>query len=142
MPAVTEELALRYLLELSTDIRAALIVAPNGQVTASAPERADADSRERSAALVREAAELANGSKLPVELDVTLPAGGVFLVSEEQRSLVCVTGRFALPGLILHDMRVVLDDLRRGGPQEPADRVADHGPPAAETPVAGGEPSP
>ena len=29
-------------------------------------------------------------------------------------ALLCVTGPFALPGLILHDMRVVLEDLRGG----------------------------
>jgi hypothetical protein len=118
MPAVTEELALRYLLELSTDIRAALLLGREGELLASAPERPDPHSLERCAVLSREADALANGAGGPVELDITLPGGAVFLVREGERSLVCVTGPFALPGLILHDMRVVLDDLRRGGPEE------------------------
>jgi len=114
MPAVTEELALRYLLELSADIRAAILLGQSGEALASAPERAADETLVRCSALVREADALADGGGEPIELDVTLPGGGIFLVRDGKRSLVCVTGPFALPGLILHDMRVVMNDLRGG----------------------------
>jgi hypothetical protein len=119
MEAMSHELALRYLLELSTDIRLALLLDPDGGLVASAPERPDE-------AVARVARELAmevrrlDGSEndTPVEVDVTVEAGAVFLVQERGKILLCLTGRYALPGLILHDMRVTLNDLRRGGVEE------------------------
>jgi hypothetical protein len=118
MEAVTDELALRYLLELSTDIRAALLLDSDGGLLASAPERASDRSVQQCAELAKVIGSLADSGKLPLEVDVTATGGAVFLLREEERTLVCVTGPFALPGLILHDMRVVLDDLRRGAPED------------------------
>ena len=121
MEAATHELALRYLLELSTDIRLALLVDDEGELIASAPERPDDRVLGVCAEMVREAAALAGDERAtPLELDVTLDGGAVFVVREGGPTLLCVTGRFALPGLILHDMRVVLEDIRRGGPREMA----------------------
>jgi hypothetical protein len=118
MEAVTQELALRYLLELSTDIRLAVLLDEDGELIAAAPERPSDDSLHVCEELAREASELAgDATATPLELDVTLDGGAVFLVREGGPALLCVTGPFALPGLILHDMRVVLDDLRRGGPK-------------------------
>jgi hypothetical protein len=121
LAVVSQELALRYLLELSTDIRVALLHETDGALLAAAPERPSDKAREASGALVREALAVgnANGSA-PVEIDVRLSRGAVFVVREDGPVLVCVTGPLALPGLILHDMRVVLDDLRRGGSAEDA----------------------
>jgi hypothetical protein len=118
MQAVTEELALRYLLELSTDIRAALLLDSEGKLLAAAPERPGAQSLERCAALVREVEALGSNDEEPIELDATVPGGAVFALRQDERTLICVTGPFALPGLILHDMRVVVDDLRRGAPKD------------------------
>jgi hypothetical protein len=119
MEAATNELALRYLLELSTDIRLALLVDDEGELLASAPERPNEQTLTVCADMAREAAALAGDERsTPLEVDVTLEGGGVFIVREGGPVLLCVTGPFALPGLILHDMRVVLDDLRRGGPKE------------------------
>jgi hypothetical protein len=121
MEAATQELALRYLLELSTDIRLALLVGDGGEVLAAAPERPDDRILGVCGEVVREAIALAGDEReTPLEVDVTLDGGAVFVVREAGPMLLCVTGRFALPGLILHDMRVVLDDLRRGGPREVA----------------------
>jgi hypothetical protein len=119
MPVVSQELALRYLLELSTDIRVALLHDPGGELLAAAPEQPAEKSLEASRALVREAqtASGADGSSA-VEIDIRLERGTVFLAREEGPALVCVTGPLALPGLILHDMRIVLADLRRGGAVE------------------------
>ena len=119
MEAATQELVLRYLLELSTDIRLALLLGEDCELLAAAPERPSQETLDTCATLAREAAELAGDSRAtPLELDVTLDGGAVFVVREGGPVLVCVTGPFALPGLILHDMRVVLDDLRRGSAVE------------------------
>jgi hypothetical protein len=120
MAVVSQELALRYLLELSTDIRVALLLSPEGDLLAAAPER-PRDSALRSAVeLVRSVANAAGNNAPTLEADLRLERGSVFLVRERDRTLVCVTGPFALPGLILHDMRAVLDDLERGGTEAPA----------------------
>ena len=114
MAAITEELALRYLLELSTDIRAAFLVDDHGELTASAPEPPPERIASAGARLAREARSRADGGEPAVEIDVRLDGGAAFMVWEGGPALVCVTGPFALPGLILHDMRIALSDLRRG----------------------------
>jgi hypothetical protein len=119
MEAVTHELALRYLLELSTDIRVALLIDKEGKLVASAPEAPSKQSARRGEKLAREAIALASGGR-PVEVDVSVEDGTVFVVREDEPALVCVAGPFALPGLILHDMRVVLGDLKRGEAGPPA----------------------
>jgi predicted regulator of Ras-like GTPase activity (Roadblock/LC7/MglB family) len=113
MEAISHELALRYLLELSTDIRVALLIDKEGKLVASAPEPPSEQIARRSEELVREATALASADEA-VEVDVSVDGGTVYVVREDEPALVCVAGPFALPGLILHDMRVVLGDLKRG----------------------------
>jgi hypothetical protein len=119
MAVVSQELALRYLLELSTDIRAALLVGTDGELAAAAPERPSEGAIEVSKGLAREAG-VAGGpdNATSVEIDVRLERSAVFCVREDGQALVCITGPFALPGLILHDLRAVLSDLRRGTPED------------------------
>jgi hypothetical protein len=116
MEAMSHELALRYLLELSTDIRLALLLDPDGKLVAAAPDAAGEELERVGRELALEVGRLAGDEDgAPVEVDVTVDAGSVFLVRDRGRILLCATGRFALPGLILHDMRMVLTDLHRGG---------------------------
>jgi hypothetical protein len=118
MEVITHELALRYMLELSTDIRVAFLVDDRGGLIAGAPERPSERIARIGAELVGEARSLARErDSASVDLDVTLERGGVFVVCEDALALVCVTGPFALPGLILHDMRIALSDIRRGDPE-------------------------
>jgi hypothetical protein len=114
MEAVSHELALRYLLELSTDIRVALLIDADGNLVASAPERPSDEAVRRGEELAGRAIELAPDTQTPIEVDITVDGGAVFVVREDEPALVCVAGPFVLPGLILHDMRVVLGDLKRG----------------------------
>lgn len=118
MEATAHDLPLRYLLELSTDIRSVLLMGEDGALLAAAPGSPSARVVAAGRELVREARELsANGRAASVELDISVERGAVFLVGGGGRALVCVTGPFSLPGLILHDMRVVLKDLRGAGGQ-------------------------
>jgi hypothetical protein len=114
MEAVTHELSLRYLLELSTDIRVAFLVDQQGRLVAAAPEApGDRVARLGSELAARARAIGAERGQEAVEVDVTVEGGAAFVVTEGGPAMVCVTGPFALPGLIIHDMRIALDDLRR-----------------------------
>jgi hypothetical protein len=119
MELITHELALRYMLELSNDIRVALLIDEAGELIAAAPEAPSDRIANVGAELAAEARALASErDATSVDLDVTLDRGAVFVVCEDRLALVCVTGQFALPGLILHDMRIALSDMRRGDPGE------------------------
>ena len=113
MEAMTQEFALRYLLELSTDIRVAMLIDDQGRLTAAAPERPGEQIAGVASELAGQARMLANGDQGQVEVDVTVEGGAVFALCEGGPAMVCVTGPMALPGLILHDMRIALTDLRR-----------------------------
>jgi hypothetical protein len=118
MEVITHELALRYMLELSSDIRVAFLIDQQGKLIAAAPERPSERIAGVGAELVGEALSLARErGDTSVELDATLERGAVFVVCEHGLALVCVTGQFALPGLILHDMRIALSDMQRGDPE-------------------------
>jgi hypothetical protein len=118
MEVITHELALRYMLELSTDIRVAFLIDELGELVAAAPERPSERIARVGAELAGEARSLARErGASSVDLDVTVERGAVFVVCEDGLALVCVTGQFALPGLILHDMGIALSDMRRGDPE-------------------------
>src|SRR2546426_5867998 len=90
MAVVSQELALRYLLELSTDIRVALLMASDGELLAAAPERPSERAIEVSKTLVSEASTASGSNEATsVEIDVRLERGAVFLVGEDDRVLVC-----------------------------------------------------
>jgi hypothetical protein len=107
--AQTPELALRYLAELSTDIRASLLLDSGGEL-AAATER-DERRAGRARELVLELFERAGQDAAQVE--VSTAEGGVFAVREHGWTIAAVTGRFALPSLIFYDLRSVLGDLER-----------------------------
>jgi predicted regulator of Ras-like GTPase activity (Roadblock/LC7/MglB family) len=117
-PTLTPELALRYLDELSTDIRAAVLVDRRGHVAAAQaaegeppPERLGdlaASLFERAHA----AAESLNGFNGPVaQVEVLTDDGAVFALRAEGWTIAVVAGRFALPSLMFYDLRAVLSDL-------------------------------
>jgi hypothetical protein len=115
MGAMTHELALRYLLELSTDIRAVFLIDERGELIGAAPDQPAERIARIGSELAQEARALtAGGDQKAVEVDVTLDGGAVFCICEGGPAMLCVTGPFALPGLILHDMRIALGDLDRG----------------------------
>jgi hypothetical protein len=115
-PALTPELALDYLDELSTDIRGALLLDAGGSVVAG--WRGDADRAERLREplleLLERADAAAGDSTAPAQVEVTTQRGAVFCVRDERWTLAVVTGRFALPSLVFYDLRHVLEDLGEG----------------------------
>lgn len=117
-PTLTPELALRYLDELSTDIRAAVLLdrsgrlaATHGDGTAASPERL-AELTTKLLEHADSAAEAAQGFEPPVaQVEVTTADGAVFAVRAEGWTIAVVAGRFALPSLMFYDLRAVLSDL-------------------------------
>jgi hypothetical protein len=98
-PTLTPALALDYLRELSADIRAGVVLDPDGALLAG-PE-----------ALAGAARDLLAAAGDAEEAQVSTADGAVFAARSDRHALVVVCGRFALPSLIRHDLRRVLADL-------------------------------
>jgi hypothetical protein len=110
-PSLTPELALSYLDELSTDIRAAVLLDEAGAPVAhsGAGEESGARLGELALELFDRAARAA-GQPVP-QLEVTLADGAVYGVRDRGWTLVVVTGRFALSSVMFYDLRNVVTDL-------------------------------
>jgi hypothetical protein len=104
-PTLTPPLALDYLRELSADIRAGVVLAPDGAHLAG-PE-----------ALVEPARDLLRAASDAAEVHVTTADGAVYAARSDRHAIAVVCGRFALPSLIRYDLRLVLADL--GGGERP-----------------------
>jgi predicted regulator of Ras-like GTPase activity (Roadblock/LC7/MglB family) len=117
-PTLTPELALRYLDELSTDIRAAVLLDRTGRLAAAHLPDGGPPAGELAelAARLFDHADAASASSRAFEgpvtqLEVTTADGSVFAVRAEGWTLAVVAGRFALPSLMFYDLRAVLSDL-------------------------------
>ena len=105
-PGLTPDLAVAYLRELSADIRAAVVLAGDGEPLAGEPE------------LAASAARLLEAAPDAAEIEVAVAGGAIHAARGEQHAVVAVCGRYALPALIRYDLKVVLADL--GGGDRPA----------------------
>lgn len=111
--APTPELALRHLGELSTDVRAAVLIDAHGELAVAEPEdRELADDLRELLLELLEYADAADASPV-AEVEVTGPTGAVFVVRTRDLTLGVLTNRFALSSLIRYDLRRVLADLDR-----------------------------
>jgi predicted regulator of Ras-like GTPase activity (Roadblock/LC7/MglB family) len=115
---LTPELALRYLDELSTDIRAAVLLDSQGRLAAAHPGDGDQPADKLAEQALRlferaeEAAAALHAFQGPVtQVEATTADGAVFAVRAEGWTIAVVTGRFALPSLMFYDLRAVLSDL-------------------------------
>jgi hypothetical protein len=109
-PALTPELALQYLGELSTDIQASVVTSADGR-TAAASKPGEAGDRLRE--LTQQLFERADAadSQVATQVEVSTGDGAVFAVRDERWTIGVVTGRFALSSLMFYDLRSVLGDL-------------------------------
>lgn len=112
-PKLTPDLALAYLGELSTDIRAAAVL--DGAGTVAAHSGFEDDDAEQVKTLVDDlfehACEAAGGDPAPGQVEIALPEGSVFALREHGWTLAVVAGRFALSSLMFFDLRMVIRDL-------------------------------
>jgi hypothetical protein len=110
-PTLTPELALRYLDELSTDIRAAVLL-DSGDALVAASDGAPGDKlRERALRLLSQADAAAPFEGAVTQVEASTVAGSVFALRSEGWTIAVVTGRFALSSLMFYDLRTVLGDL-------------------------------
>lgn len=111
-PALTPELVLPYLAELSTDIRAAVLLGADGSEAAAQPEAQGDRLRE----LTLELFEQADGADdQPVgQVEISTGDGAVYALREDGWTVSVVTGRFALPALMFYDLRSALAALGTG----------------------------
>jgi hypothetical protein len=96
--ALTPDRALAYLGELSTDIRAAVVLSAAG-------ERLAGDE-----ALAGPAKTILDAVDAPLA-EVDTPRGTVVAARSEHHAMAVVVGRLALPALVRYDVRRVLADL-------------------------------
>jgi hypothetical protein len=118
MAATSQELALRYLLELSSDIRLALLLDAYGSLVAAAPQAPPGRLAELAGELSGEVGALFGPEGEDVEVDAVCEGGTLFLIRFGEGAMVCLTDRSVLPGLIFYDMHAVLTDLDRAAGAE------------------------
>ena len=109
-PALTPELALEYLGQLSTDIRASVLVARDGRAAAASRPGDAGDQLRGLTTELLDQADKVDGEPVS-QVEVSTGDGAVFAVRDERWTLAVVTGRFALSSLMFYDMRSVLSDL-------------------------------
>ena len=103
--ALTPELAVDYLRELSADVREVAVLTAAGEPLAGAPE------------LARAAQRLLAAAPDAAEIEVATAGGAIHAARSAEHAVVAVCGRFALPALIRYDLKVVLGELgSTGGP--------------------------
>ena len=110
---MTPALALDYLAELSTDIRAGVLLDAGGSLAASwqGDEERGERVRDLVADLLQRVDATAGDGDAPAQVEVSTLAGGVFCVRDADWTIAVVTGRYALASLMFFDLRKVLEDL-------------------------------
>jgi hypothetical protein len=114
-PALTPQLALDYLDELSVDIEAALVLDGGNRLAAATGDDDERNERMREVAV--ELLDRAAGASPDAGVDqveVTTPEGSVFAVRGSDWSVAVVAGRKPLASLMFYDLRNVVSDLGTG----------------------------
>ena len=108
LPAMDAAQALADLTEISSQIEAA-ILAEGGSVSAStfADEKRGEAVAAAAADLVQAADEAGSDDRL-VQLQAALPHGSVFVVRDDERLAVAVTGADPTVGLVFYDLKTCL----------------------------------
>lgn len=114
-PPVDAEQAIADLMEISSQVEAAVLVGPDGEALAASvpPERAARIAS--AAARLLDAATAAAGGHTPAQIEAAIRTGGVFVVRDGDRTLVATTDTRATPGLVLYDLRTCLRQLAADG---------------------------
>lgn len=112
---MTPALALEYLAELSTDIRAGVLLDAGGELAASweGDDERGARVRELVTELLERVDAATDGGEPPEQVEVSTGTGGVFCLRGGDWTIAVVTGRYALASLMFLDLRKLLEDLAR-----------------------------
>lgn len=110
--------ALRELLELSTQIEAAAVLAADGAVLAASPEDEDATVLTGAALELIAAASELGGQQDVSRVEVELDRGALFVVREGDRTIVARTGPEPTAGLVVYDLRTSLSSVDEPAPKK------------------------
>lgn len=107
-PSASASTAPGRLVEMSADVRAAVLIDPAGGLIASSED--DAERARRLAGLTHDLVVAVDAvAGRPTEhIEAQVPGGAVFAVRSASHTLACVVRRLALPALILYDLRQTL----------------------------------
>jgi predicted regulator of Ras-like GTPase activity (Roadblock/LC7/MglB family) len=135
--------ALADLIEISTQIKAAVLVEASGEIAASAGvERSQAEALARGGRELLDAAAEATGGaesrERLVQLQAATPSGSVFVVQDGERVVVAVTAPEPTVGLLFYDLKTCLRHAageslapkprpRTAAPEEPEEREEELG---------------
>jgi hypothetical protein len=108
--ALSPELALEYLAELSTDIKASVVLAADGRTAAASRHGEPGDRMRELTQKLFEDADTADDQAV-TQVEVSTGDGAVYAIRDERWTIGVVTGRFALSSLMFYDLRRVLGDL-------------------------------
>lgn len=112
--------ALRELMELSSQITAAVVLDPEGAVLAAAPDDPATSTALSTATLqlVATAADLGAEGRDVTRVEVELGDGAVFVVREGGRTIGAVTGPKPTSGLVIYDLRTCAQAIETAQPKK------------------------
>jgi predicted regulator of Ras-like GTPase activity (Roadblock/LC7/MglB family) len=112
--------ALRELMELSSQITAAIVFDADWNVLASSPEDPAASAALTAAMpeLVRAAADLGTDASEVTRVEVELDEGAVFVVREGGVTVGASTGPKPTSGLVVYDLRTCAQSIQAPGPKK------------------------
>ena len=112
--------ALRELMELSSQITAAVVLDAEGTVLAGAPDDSAAPTilAATTLELVSTAADLGADGRDVTRVEVELEDGAVFVVREGGRTIGAVTGPKPTSGLVVYDLRTCVQAIETAEPKK------------------------
>jgi predicted regulator of Ras-like GTPase activity (Roadblock/LC7/MglB family) len=120
------EQALADLMEISSQIEAAVIFDESGKVagaTLADAARAE-DLARRAHELLQRAASLRGGDAVPTQLEVATSEGSVFVARGAQARIVATTSPQPTVGLVFYDLKSALRQIEQARPAPPKPRAA------------------
>jgi predicted regulator of Ras-like GTPase activity (Roadblock/LC7/MglB family) len=111
--------ALRELMELTSQITAAVVIDADGTVLASAPEDSAAGAALAASTreLVAAASGLGSDGREVTRVEVELAEGGFFVVREGGRTVGATTGPKPTSGLVVYDLRTCAQAIETEPPK-------------------------
>ena len=111
------EQAIADLMEISSQVEAAVLVGPSGAALAASVPPGGASRIAAAAARLLDGASSAAGGRAPAQLEAATRAGSVFVVRDGDRILAATTGPDPTAGLVLYDLRTCLRQLADDAPE-------------------------
>jgi hypothetical protein len=110
--------ALGELMELSSQISAAVVLDDEGTVLAGAPENTAASLATSTLELAAAAADLGGTGSDVTRVEVELDEGAVFVVREGAHTVAATTGPNPTSGLVVYDLRTCARAISESAPKK------------------------